>query len=143
VLTTQTEAMGVSAEREANWPRLAATAALAVEEGREAVRAVRFRTDAGASRLNPVAGRTPVTVNDGEADRLHQEKDRLGPGRRPTGLATNRHHAPFWKAENPRMTGGFRWRYRWDLNPRWSCPHTCFRDMLLRPLGHGTGIEFT
>lgn len=35
------------------------------------------------------------------------------------------------------------WRYRWDLNPRWSCPHTCFRDMILRPLGHGTGKEFT
>lgn len=45
--------------------------------------------------------------------------------------------------ENPRVNGGFLWRYRWDLNPRWSCPHTCFRDMILRPLGHGTGKEFT
>ncbi len=45
--------------------------------------------------------------------------------------------------ENPRVNGGFLRRYRWDLNPRWSCPHTCFRDMILRPLGHGTGKELT
>ena len=40
-----------------------------------------------------------------------------------------------------RFSGLFPWRYRWDLNPRWSCPHTCFRDMILRPLGHGTESE--
>ena len=30
------------------------------------------------------------------------------------------------------------WRWRWDLNPRWSYPHTRFRGVLLRPLGHAT-----
>ena len=40
-----------------------------------------------------------------------------------------------------RFSGLLLWRYRWDLNPRWSCPHTCFRDMILRPLGHGTESE--
>ncbi len=37
--------------------------------------------------------------------------------------------------------GAFNWRYRWDLNPRMACTITCFRDMLLRPLGHGTADE--
>jgi hypothetical protein len=32
----------------------------------------------------------------------------------------------------------FQERWRWDLNPRWSCPHTRFRGVLLRPLGHTT-----
>jgi hypothetical protein len=30
------------------------------------------------------------------------------------------------------------WRYRWDLNPRWTFTHTTFRELHLRPLGHGT-----
>ena len=37
--------------------------------------------------------------------------------------------------------GGFSWRYRWDLNPRWSLPHTTFRESHLRPLGHGTASD--
>ena len=35
------------------------------------------------------------------------------------------------------------WRWRWDLNPRWSYPHTRFRGVLLRPLGHATGKNIT
>lgn len=58
--------MGVSAEQEANWPRLAAVAVLATEEGREPVPAVWFRTDEGASGLIPVSELTPVTFTDGE-----------------------------------------------------------------------------
>ena len=44
-------------------------------------------------------------------------------------------------AEKPLINRGFSWRYRWDLNPRMACTITCFRDMLLRPLGHGTETE--
>jgi hypothetical protein len=66
VLTIQTVAMGVSAEEEANWPRLAAAATLAAEEGREPVPAVWFRTDEGASGLIPVSELTPVTFTDDE-----------------------------------------------------------------------------
>jgi acyl-CoA thioesterase I len=32
-------------------------------------------------------------------------------------------------------------RYRWDLNPRWAFTHTTFRELHLRPLGHGTVDE--
>ena len=28
------------------------------------------------------------------------------------------------------------WRREWDSNPRWSCPHTGFRDRRIRPLCH-------
>ena len=35
------------------------------------------------------------------------------------------------------------WRWRWDLNPRWACPHTRFRGVLLRPLGHATAGQAT
>ncbi len=35
------------------------------------------------------------------------------------------------------------WRYRWDLNPRWAFTHTTFRELHLRPLGHGTAHDFT
>ena len=35
------------------------------------------------------------------------------------------------------------WRWRWDSNPRWSCPHTRFRGVLLWPLGHATESEDT
>src|SRR3954468_9155958 len=35
------------------------------------------------------------------------------------------------------------WRWRWDLNPRRSCPLTRFRGVLLRPLGHATAEERT
>src|SRR6185436_9301212 len=35
------------------------------------------------------------------------------------------------------------WRWRWDLNPRRSCPLTRFRGVLLRPLGHATADEVT
>ena len=35
------------------------------------------------------------------------------------------------------------WRWRWDLNPRWSYPHTRFRGVLLRPLGHATAGKAT
>jgi hypothetical protein len=42
-----------------------------------------------------------------------------------------------------RESGGFFWRYRWDLNPRCSFKHTTFRELHLRPLGHGTGVECT
>ena len=45
--------------------------------------------------------------------------------------------------KRPLVWGRFCWRCRWDLNPRWTCTHTCFRDMLLRPLGHGTVEKFT
>ena len=41
------------------------------------------------------------------------------------------------------MGGIFTWRYRWDLNPRWALTHTTFRELHLRPLGHGTGREFS
>src|SRR5919199_6779523 len=34
-------------------------------------------------------------------------------------------------------------RWRWDSNPRWSCPHTRFRGVLLWPLGHATADEGT
>ena len=33
------------------------------------------------------------------------------------------------------------WRWRWDLNPRRSCPLTRFRGALLRPLGHATAVN--
>src|SRR3954453_4853191 len=32
-------------------------------------------------------------------------------------------------------------RWRWDLNPRRSCPLTRFRGVLLRPLGHSTADQ--
>src|SRR5665648_969399 len=35
------------------------------------------------------------------------------------------------------------WRWRWDLNPRWTYAHTRFRGVLLWPLGHATGSEVT
>src|SRR6185436_18624171 len=35
------------------------------------------------------------------------------------------------------------WRWRWDLNPRRSCPLTRFRGVLLRPLGHSTAGKGT
>lgn len=66
VSTIQTGAMGVSAEQESHWPRLAAAAMLAAEEGREPVPAVWFRTGAGASGLIPVSELTPVTFTDDE-----------------------------------------------------------------------------
>ncbi|WP_267423225.1 MULTISPECIES: hypothetical protein [unclassified Curtobacterium] len=66
VLTIQTVAMGVSAEQEAHWPRLASAALLAAEEGREPVPAVWFRTDQGARGLIPVSELTPVTFTDDE-----------------------------------------------------------------------------
>ena len=37
-----------------------------------------------------------------------------------------------------RELGPFSWRYRWDLNPRCAFTHTTFRELHLRPLGHGT-----
>src|SRR6187455_3366551 len=45
------------------------------------------------------------------------------------------------ESRKPLPQQGFSWRYRWDLNPRMACTITCFRDMLLRPLGHGTADE--
>gem|GEM_PF-3733809 len=38
---------------------------------------------------------------------------------------------------------GLRTRWRWDSNPRWSCPHTRFRGVLLWPLGHATADNDT
>ena len=35
-------------------------------------------------------------------------------------------------------TGISAWRWRRDLNPRWTCAHKRFRGVLLRPLGHAT-----
>ena len=35
------------------------------------------------------------------------------------------------------------WRWRRDLNPRWTCAHKRFRGVLLRPLGHATAGEAT
>jgi hypothetical protein len=35
------------------------------------------------------------------------------------------------------------WRWRWDLNPRMSCPITRFRGVRPRPLGDSTGAEPT
>lgn len=58
--------MSVSAEQEADWPRLAAAAVLASEEGRDPVPAVWFRTDQGVSGLIPVSEVTPVTFTDDE-----------------------------------------------------------------------------
>ena len=56
---------------------------------------------------------------------------------RPEGLRT--HDAP-----GPRFgAGSVRWRWRWDLNPRWACTHTRFRGVLLRPLGHATAGKAT
>lgn len=43
----------------------------------------------------------------------------------------------------PGAARGFMWRWRWDSNPRWSCPHTRFRGVLLWPLGHATVGEDT
>ena len=40
--------------------------------------------------------------------------------------------------ENTGIPGASHWRYRWDLNPRWAFTHTTFRELHLRPLGHGT-----
>src|SRR3954469_15147678 len=39
---------------------------------------------------------------------------------------------------NTGIAGACTWRYRWDLNPRWAFTHTTFRELHLRPLGHGT-----
>jgi hypothetical protein len=44
---------------------------------------------------------------------------------------------------NTGISGVCIWRYRWDLNPRCSFKHTTFRELHLRPLGHGTGDECT
>ena len=41
------------------------------------------------------------------------------------------------------VTVNRRWRWRWDLNPRRSCPLTRFRGVLLWPLGHSTADEPT
>jgi hypothetical protein len=35
------------------------------------------------------------------------------------------------------------WRWRRDLNPRWTCAHKRFRGVLLRPLGHATAGKVT
>ena len=35
------------------------------------------------------------------------------------------------------------WRWRWDLNPRMSCPITRFRGVRPRPLGDSTAAEPT
>ena len=50
------------------------------------------------------------------------------------------------KRKSPAITGmygAFAWRNRWDLNPRWALTHTTFRELHLRPLGHGSGEEFS
>src|SRR5207244_1525340 len=41
------------------------------------------------------------------------------------------------------MQTGWNWRWRRDLNPRWTCAHKRFRGVLLRPLGHATADEGT
>jgi hypothetical protein len=85
VLTILTLAMGVSAEQEANWPRLAAAAMLAAEEGREPVPAVWFRTDEGARGLIPVSELTPVTFTDEkEPARFLGTVTALGPDAAPS-----------------------------------------------------------
>jgi hypothetical protein len=85
VLTILTVAMGVSAEQEANWPRLAAAAMLAAEEGREPVPAVGFRTDEGARGLIPVSEVTPVTFTDEkEPARFLGTVTALGPDAAPS-----------------------------------------------------------
>jgi hypothetical protein len=85
VLTILTVAMGVSAEQEANWPRLAAAAMLAAEEGREPVPAVWFRTDEGARGLIPVSEVTPVTFTDEkEPARFLGTVTALGPDAAPS-----------------------------------------------------------
>lgn len=77
--------MGVSAEQEANWPRLAAAAILAADEGREPVPAVWFRTDVGASGLIPISRSTPVTFTDDEEPaRFLGTVTAFGPGAAPT-----------------------------------------------------------
>jgi hypothetical protein len=40
--------------------------------------------------------------------------------------------------KTPQKGGLNDWRSRWDLNPRWTFTHTTFRELHLRPLGHGT-----
>ena len=67
-------------------------------------------------------------------DRLEKQSP-LAPKTKRSGSAIANPDRPLWLTSL--------WRYRWDLNPRWSLPHTCFRDMILRPLGHGTGREFS
>jgi hypothetical protein len=59
------------------------------------------------------------------------------------GNAPEMHHVRLKLAENPCFTRGFLWRYRWDLNPRWAFTHTTFRELHLRPLGHGTADYIT
>ncbi|PZE72899.1 hypothetical protein DEJ27_00090 [Curtobacterium sp. MCPF17_018] len=85
VLMIQIMAMGVSAEQEADWPRLAAAAVLATDEGREPVPAVWFSTDEGASELIPVSGLTPVTfTNDEEPAPFIGTMIALGPDAAPS-----------------------------------------------------------
>ncbi|WP_263090263.1 hypothetical protein [Curtobacterium sp. RIT-PI-V] len=85
VLTIQSVAMGVSAEQEAQWPRLAADAMLAAEKDREPVPAVWFRTDEGARGLIPVSELTPVTFTDDEEQaRFIGTVTALGPDAAPS-----------------------------------------------------------
>src|SRR5690606_24362369 len=49
----------------------------------------------------------------------------------------------FKKPRNHGDSGASLWRYRWDLNPRWAFTHTTFRELHLRPLGHGTADDLT
>ena len=52
-----------------------------------------------------------------------------------------------WKRQparfGPAGVSAGEWRWRWDLNPRRSCPLTRFRGVLLRPLGHATAEQAT
>ena len=51
---------------------------------------------------------------------------------------------PEHKSKSPlTRRGDLLWRSRWDLNPRCAFTHTTFRELHLRPLGHGTEDEFT
>ena len=91
---------------------------------------------------NPMAGGPPGAGGDGQTDlttraTCSRATTTPQPVRRPEvserTTLTGRDTAP----------GASRWRWRWDLNPRWACTHTRFRGVLLRPLGHATAGKAT
>src|SRR6478736_8185004 len=108
---------------------------------RTAVPAVQSRTPANSAKpafgacSSPKCPREGTLLNGAELPRTG--------GRRssqvvmsPTNETTTRNASPNPEARTGVSAGD--WRWRWDLNPRWSYPHTRFRGVLLRPLGHAT-----
>ena len=86
----------------------------------------------GGGTPSPCAERVPLTRRTS----LREVRARVG-----SALVGSSSNPPATaKSGSPQaLLGGFeRWRWRWDLNPRRSCPLTRFRGVLLRPLGHAT-----